>query len=543
MRTLIIAILLGLVTFVSPINAQIKKPVVKPKTTLAKVPAINTIDVFNESSDDATQILSDELKKLNVILDDIEEYHFYKYDEHGKKLNTINNSVKKLIFNKGITAYIHINNIDAIKEVSFSIEDKKYNKNIKKLLGYANWPTVARSEKDTTFKSGYFIVNTNTISQEDEDGKKVGDAYTIAMKQISPYLFKPSKIMGFEAKALTVHDNVDDIGYAIVELMKKQGIGLLYKEDELPASNNDGLLNYYTTYNFVNGITVDINTNKKRMLSEINFACNNPIVFIKLKRELKILEFEHTGSDAENSLEYYQYKNVNSTVFSKQKAINFYVLPVIEDVETRYQNTEPISAENLVNLYLKNDSTTIKTHISNNYVNNANVDWINMKMTYNMLAPDFGFYFKSPADSISYVEYEYKLSDTWSRIIYFSTRDKFYYEKIKTELTQIANAPGSEIIINFSDTPYAITRMPYISIFSKAQDEKVKQKKQLLAQQKEQERQELLARQQQQREEQVERDRLKAEKAAKSAADIQKVGDALIKGLQDIQRAKKGGGK
>lgn len=539
MGLLIIALLINM-----QVNAQVKKPIVKAKTitALPKVVAINKINLFDLSADEATETLSNELKKLSIVLEDIEEYQTYNYDENGKKLNTINNTVKKLIFNKGLTSFIATNNIDVIKEISFVINDAKYNRSIKTLLGYNNWQAVFQSENDTTFKSGYFIVNTNKNSVEDETGKKTGEHFSIAMKQITPYTYKPSKVNDFIPKTLTVHDNADDVGYSIVELMKKQGLIFLYKSDIYSLTDDNKFLNYNTTYHFANGISLDINTNVKNKLLNISFNLNNPLAFIKLKKEFKILEFEHTGNDTENNIEYYKYNNISSTIFPKQKAIIFYISPAVEDIKTRYQNTAAISGEDLVNMYLKNDSSILKNIIAQNYVNKVDIDWKSRKMTYNEKENDFDFLFKSPSDSISFVSYEYKLSNTWSRIIYFSTRDKVYYEKMKTELTQIANKPESEISINFSDIPYAATGMQYISIFSKAQEQKVQENKRLLAQQREQERQELLARQQQQREEQAERDRLKAEKAAKSAADIQRVGDALLKGLQDIQRAKKGGG-
>lgn len=252
-KIVLTGILLGAAVFSCQLNAQVKKVTPKPKAAVAaaKEPVLSKIDFFNLAPDDAVQILHDELRKINIKLQDINEDLTYAYVS-GKKTD-VRYTVRRLDFDNQFSANITSNAKDLITEVSFSINDAsiKHVKNIKRMLGYSSWPSISVTDIDTIYRSGDMIASSLGYTSRNDAGKITGQSLNLFVKKIVPYTYVPKNRKPFDPKNLSVHDYDQDLGYEIVDFMKNLGINLLYKDRETTSTDeDDGLEGYGCIYYF-----------------------------------------------------------------------------------------------------------------------------------------------------------------------------------------------------------------------------------------------------------------------------------------------------
>lgn len=535
MKKLIIFIfLLAFLSKVNSLKAQIKKVIAKPKpvaVAVALVPKeeIKKIDFFDKTPEDLIQVLNDEFKKAGLTIKDINDFITYKYDAKGKSTKQPISTLKTISFNKDATViYVNTDSAEKVSDISFTTKNYKYFKQIKKLVGCQSWSLVASNETDTTLKSGNLYAN---ISKDTANIQ-----YNLSLKKSIGNNFTSNQTVPFNAANLSLENNANDLGNGIIAVMKLIGLDFLYKSNNVPIVSEKQFMFYSTRFNFTNFASVDINTSATNKNQSIVFSVTDAVIFYKLKKALNVTQWQSKPNGTNDGTETYSLNNIDCSVNSKDKIIIYTVNPLVTDIKTRYENTIPIDAENLVNLYLKNDSATVKKIIQSTYVNLVDVDWQSRKIKYNPIADPFDFYFKSPADSLCYVSYEYKLSNTHSRIIYFATKDFAYFDKIKTALNEMAQPADAPIIIAVSTTPNTTTGMQNINIYSKAQGAVIAEYNRQQEEQKERDRQAAIARQQREREEKAERDRLKAEKDAKTAKDIENVTNSILEGLKKLKK-------
>lgn len=443
-RVLISVLLVAL--FFNHLNAQVKKAVAKPKgkPEAAKEPVFNKTDFFSQTPDGAVQIFNDELKKLQIVLKDIQETTTYDYDSKGKKLNSIASTSRRLIFDKGLNASIVADKNDYITEISLELANGngKYFKSIKKMLSLTGWPVIALNESDTTFRNGNLVATTFSYKTLDEDGEETGkNGFALSMKRISPYAYVPKEIRQFDPQDIIVHDNAGDVGYAMVEFMKKIGVNLLYQDYEQSFATEGELSGYSRNYSFSNSVLVTISTSALRKMSRIELTCKDPITFSRLKKALGIQQWTKIGNDPEIGADYYEFKNIRCNVYSSAKFIWLDIKPLEEDMSSRLENTKTPGFDDLAALYQSGPAEQVIKKITNNYVNGIKYDNGLKKWVPDPLVDKLKFYFKTPSSPVAVCIFNYKVSlnDNNSLSMYLYSKDTQYLKDI---LSQYQNSPS-----------------------------------------------------------------------------------------------------
>jgi len=522
---LLTSALAALLASAGQLNAQVKKAVPKAKTPLAvaKGPVLNKIDFFNLAPEDALQALNDELKKVKVVLKDIVEEPSYYYDISGKQLN-LRSTSRKLVFDHDLTANITADENDRITAVSFSVGDGNVErlKAVKKVLVFGNWPVISLADNDTTYRNGNKVANSSVFVHEDDKGKITGRSFDVGIKQVKPYNYMPKDYRSFDPQNLDVHDNSDDIGYAIAEFMKKSGINLLYKDENLPFVIEDELFSYSCKYNFSNAVSVSINTSVSGKLKNIYIDSSDPITFSRLKKGLGILQWPETERDEydESDADYYKFKNVVATVSSYAKDIVLKVHPLPEDIATRLENTFTPSFDELVDLYKSGTPEEVAKAITDTYVNQIGIDKTTKKMVANPNGSKFDFCFKTPGGSTAECYFNYNaLANNKSTEVFLMSEDKAFVKSIYEQYLKSSSKSRYYVMLRLDGKdvtyPNEFDRVWFMN--KEARDKEIADQQRQEA--------ELAARKEQERLEAIEREK---QRAARSMETLNKLGEFLL---------------
>jgi|GEM_PF-2264480 len=512
--------------------AQVKKPVAPAKTKKnSTTPAVTktiAIELLRVNTEQASRLISNELKAIGVQMQRIEEESVYDNQKNGRPNATLLQLRTSLICSHKTQIDIITNARDQIQSIDWYLNDvpKERFLAIERMLGYRKWQSLSPNH----YLSNNLIAEVTEMSSRGEDKNQF--TYAITLTKTDRFVL-PVMAQVLNTDSLTVHNTPYETAKSVVQFLRGQGSKFLYKSVNKISANYEEkgistVFGYSSDYVFDGGTSVTITSNKYNKLDGLNFYFSDPLVYNKIKKWFRFNKWTNEGEGYEEGDVIYSKNNLKCTNNDSEKYLRLTVSPFVTDIATRYENTSPIDAGSLVSYYLDMEKPILQKFLAENYVTLVNVNWPGRDMTYNAAAYPHDFYFKSPADSLCYVSYEYQLSDNWSRIIYFSTGDKAYYEKMKTDLLKNAKDPKSKVIVNYSDKQFDKSRMYYITIFSKERDIENKQKKE----------EAMLAQQRREKAEAEERARLKAEKDAKTAADIQKVGNILIQGLEQLNRRK-----
>ncbi|MEE1944975.1 hypothetical protein VRU48_07650 [Pedobacter sp. KR3-3] len=543
MKTLISkSFLIALFLIALQANAQVKKVPVKKTVASTKAKSANTAQASSKNMalallginvEQASRLISNELKAIGIQIESIGEEAIYDEVKNGKQTGKLLQNRTSLVCNNRTQIDLIADPNNVVLHVNWFLNDVLHDDYIKieRLLGYQKWPVITKSEEFSSYLNNNLIANVNYFGSSENDATKLTYAIHLSKTDRFNAVILPSP---FIIDSITVHDNAEETGQNVVQFLKSQGLKFLYKSTReiLINMEGDGLASaasYATTYMFAEGMHVNILTNKYQQLDEINFYFTDPLVHHKIKRLFNLGSWtkENEGDNEDDIV--YRKDHLECTNNDREKSIAFTIAPFINDIETRYQNTTPMAASAFISYYFNMEKDKLKSYLAKNYVNMADVSWKSRKLTYRANANPFHVFFKSPADSLCFAAYEYDLSDTKSRIAYFSTGDQAYLEKMKAEIMELEKDKKSKFIATYSEKSSATSGMNYIMIFSKAQEAILTEnkRKQADAEQAQKQREKELA---------AEQERLKAEKAAKTAADIQKVGDILIQGIQQMKK-------
>ncbi|WP_124587268.1 hypothetical protein [Pedobacter sp. KBW06] len=523
-KLVLVGVLLGVVFF-NHLNAQVKKTAAKPKgkPEVTKEPVLNKIDFFSQTPDGVVQIFNDELKKLQIVLRDIQETTTYDYDAKGKKLRSIASTSKRLIFDKALNASVVADKNDYITEISLELNNGngRHFKAIKKMLGLIAWPVIAQNETDTTFRNGNLVATTFSYKTLNEDGDETGkNGLALSIKRISPYAYVPKELRLFDPQDIIVHDNAEDVGYAVVEFMKKIGLNLLYQDYELSFAMEGELSGYSRNYQFSNSLLVTITTSALRKMNRIELTCKDPITFSKLKKALGIQQWTKTGSNPELGADFYESKNIHCNVYSSAKFIWLEIKPLEDDMTSRLENTKTPGFDNLAALYQSGSPEQVIKTITGNYVNGIKYDNGLKKWVSDPLADKLKFYFKTPNAPVAVCIFNYKVSlnDNNSLAMYLYSRDIQYLKDI---LSQYQNSPSRSKYVYMIKKDNNIVEQP--SDFDEIWFMDRAVRAQQLAGQ-EQQQAETARRKEQERLEAIEQEK---QKAARSMETLNKLGDFL----------------
>ncbi|SHE44438.1 hypothetical protein [Pedobacter caeni] len=527
MKRLILTISLLVAMFFNPLNAQVKKAVVKPKGKVESVkePVFSKTDFFSQTPDGAVQIINDELKKLQITLKDIQETATYEYDVKGKKLNSMATTSRRLIFDKGLNASVVADKGDNITEISLELStgNVKQFKSIKKMLGFAGWAVIGQTESDTTFRNGNLVGTSFSYLALNEDGEQTNQlVLALSMKRVGLYNYVPKEVRPFNAQDLSVYDNPDDIGYAIIEFMKKMGINLLYQDREQSFAMDGELSGYSRSYYFSNSVFVTINTSALWRLKSIDLTCKDPITFSRLKKNTGILQWPKTGSNTESNSDFYALNHIRCSVYSSAKYMLFDVKPLETDLSGRLENTKAPGFDDLASLYQSGPKEQVIRTISNNYVNGLKHDEVLKKWVSDPLADKLKFYFKPPNTPIAVCIFDYNVSlkDNNSTAMYLYSKDAQY---LKNLLSQYQNSSFSSkyIYLIKMDGKVVQSPMDFDEIWFLDRSVRMQQ----LAMQ-EQKQADAARQKEQERLDEIEREK---QKAARSMETLNKLGDFLLK--------------
>ncbi|WP_443938375.1 hypothetical protein [Pedobacter sp. MW01-1-1] len=523
-------LLFVLFCIISSANAQVKKTTTtaKPSTQAIAPPKNLASDIFRSGTEQAYKILSNELKVMGVTIESLSENTIHENPKNGEKIGKLLQTQTKLICTKGIELDIFSNPADQVVQFNCSISNVSLTTktNLERILGHTKWPLLNKSAQNTLYSNSNLMVVINDYSDNE---KKTSFSQYLCFTGIdkSPLI---GTVPPFNADSLSVHKSAIETGMSIIQTLKNQGIRLLcktptkiypeYSEDEASKVRI-----YTTEYYFSGGGSVTVTSDSRKKLTKLDFLFSDPLVYTKFKKTFHFSEWTNEGEGEEEDETIYRKNHLEGAVNDKYKYISVNIETHISDVNTRLANSAPIDAASLINNYYTMDKAALKTYLDANYATIAFVNWTTRQLFYNEKADPYDFFFKSPSDSLCYACYEYKLGENWSRIVYFSTPDKAYYESMKNDLLKLANDANSKVIVNYSDKLTDKSKMYFITLFSKEQEA-------INAENKRRKEEALAAQQKREQEEAAERAR---QKAAKSAADIQTLGNILLQGIQQMK--------
>ena len=459
-KIVLTGILLGAAAFSCQLNAQVKKAIAKPKAAVAAIkgPVLNKIDFFDLAPDDAVQILNDELKKVKILLTDITEEPSYFYDNAGKK-TTLRSTFRRLDFEKDFSARIISDDEEQITNVAFSLNNStlKHFKNVKKMLGYSIWPTISVTDTDTIYRSGNMIASSSGFISHDDAGKITSQSIEVSVRKINPYTFVPKNPKQFDSQNLSVHDDAGDLGYAMVDLMKRLGVNLLYKEDDIAkVDEDDGLEGYICSYNFDKSVWVSINTTNTRRPERIYIQCQDPITFSRVKKSLGFLQWPEAKGSAydDPDADYYSHKNVVITVQPASKGISIAISPLLEDVATRLEYTFTPTFDELVKLYRSGTPEQVAQSIAASYVTMVEYDNTN-KLVPNSSADKLTFFYKTPNNKTARCTFMYNDPKFQKGTeIYVGSSDRIYMKELMSQYIKANSNQNHQINLNGTRVKY-----------------------------------------------------------------------------------------
>ncbi|MEO6148550.1 MAG: hypothetical protein ABIN95_07050 [Mucilaginibacter sp.] len=512
-------ILISITVFSSRLNAQVKKPVTKHKATLTagKVPVLNKIDFLSKNADDAAQILSDEFKKLKIDLNDIEDKPVYSYTMSNEKRSESVGSTKILHFSKGLKIYLSADIKDIVEKLSFITPDGKHYTAIKKMLGFAAWQKVSETDQDTTYKNAGTFVSLNSRKDEEE-----GNRYAVTIERPEPFLYQPDSLQISNIEDVNIHSGWIEVDYYVIDFIKKLGYSYLYNSKEAHLEDEKGkrFCSIFSSY-FSNGLSVDFTRGKNRLLQTIAFNARNPIVFSKLKKALHVLQWQLTGSDQENNIEYYTNNNVDCAILNGERTINFTIHPALTDVETRLTEAPSLNFLQLVALYNTGSKQEVAKAITKTYLNKAKYDNNLGKFVFDETADDYLFYYTSPNDFLVTVFFKMDLTEDFTRPILVASNDKDYLVSLADELAQ--SEYKDKYTKGLTENNFSIYDNEMEAIRKQSKENREAEARR---QQEETDRQQAEAKEQA-RLADIEKQRLRDEKAARTNAALEKLNEAL----------------
>jgi len=521
MKKIVLTSILVSAVCISALNAQVKKAITKPKTpvTIVKEPVFNKIEFFSLTPDNAIQLLSDELGKFKMVLQDLEDQPFYEYDNKGKRLNTLVATTRKLIFDKELTVNLTSDKADQLTNIVFESRagNAKHFKAIKKMLGFSTWPVVSKTQTDTIFRSGNKIAYSSTTDNYNDDGEITHHGWIASMASADAYVYLPKENKPFDAKQLNVNQSGEDIGYALVELMKNMGETFLNKELNMPVVSNDQLQGYFCNYNFSHSITISISTAVSHKLRGIDIGCKDPITASKLKKALGVLQWTKTGGDEESRTAYYAHNNITCYLYNGGKYIIIGVKPLETDWATRLENTKMPSFDSLAGLYQSGTEQEVGKSITENYLNgikydNAAKKWVSDPQKKCL------FYFKTPNSGMTTCQFNFNVTTDNNWTIYLYSIDSEFLQNVLAEYQKSKHKNNYVYVLRSNGTEVEMSAKYDEILFMDraARSQQIAQYKQQqadLARQKEQERLEAIEREKQ--------------RAAQSAETLNKLGDFI----------------
>lgn len=490
---------------------------------------------FNKTPDDLTQYISDELKKSNFTLDNIDDVPTYGYDEKGKKTSAIYQNMRILKFSNGVKAFITSDENDQPYEIDFSINTGNpthYNA-IKRLGGFTNWPRINITDTDTTYFNKDIYATASGYTQPAYDARPQLTTYYVSMIKATPYNYTSSANSLFKTDSLSVYNDAAETGHQIVNLFKSNNLAFLYRSrKKINADYTGKLLNYVTQYNFENGSSSLISTNATNLLTQVYLNIPSPILFSKLKKSLNILQWELVNKNEENRKELYSKDNVDCNVDSKNKNLTFTVRPMLTDINARLKFAATPSFSDLLELYKSSTSKEdVAAKITRQYLNMVKVDWEKNIIESDLSQDKLVFYFNSPMDSLVNCKFNYDLTKDNSLQVSIFSYDKKYMSQLNTEY---AKNDYSDFIYQtqLSGKPNT-SEFNRIALYNKKIEVAIQQQRdeeQALARARREEEQ---AQAQLRREEyqatQAQREKEKAEKQVRTSAVLQKLNDEIIK--------------
>jgi len=480
------------------LKAQVKKAVKTPVVTQVKP----KIDVYKTNADDAVQILSDELRKLKVVLTGMEDNPLYKFNPNNEKIPDATESEKILYFGDGANARIKASVDGIVDKVSFSTNNEKYYTAIKTLLSFEKRTKIAEGYNDTTFKDKYVFGNLSSTEFLNKD--KPITVYSITLER--GYTNFPDSTGVFDINNIDIHAMRWDNTYPALNFVKQLGYSFYYSTPDLHVVDEKSgkrVSTLYTAY-FSKNVEVDFTLNKLWLVSGITFKSPDPIAFNKLKKAFNLSTWTFNGT-ADGNIGLYSNKNVRCEVRNNAQMIVFNIKPVVSDIETRFALIPTPNLSDLVKLRYSGSEKIVEAYIKARYLTELKYDDKLKKYVFDEKGEPFIFYYPSPTGKLVRALFKMVLTPDWTAPFLINTDDQEYLQSLSAEFDNSGyNEDNTKVLINGQ-----------FRIHSKDWEETRKQND---TKQKEDDR---LA--------EIEKERKRAENAAK-------VNEAIINGTENLKR-------
>ena len=435
------------------VKTQPKTDVKKPAATpVVKTPAVNKIDFFRTNADDAVQILSDELKKLKIVLTGLEDNPLYSFHPiTNEKVPGDTESEKILYFGNNLNARIKASTSNIVYRLSFSTTNAKCYTAIKALLAFDTRSKIAEGYNDTTFRDGAVFANLNSTEGMENDKPITYYAITAERTRRSSTILYDS-VPVFNIDSLDIHTHKFDATYDALNFVKKLGYSFHYITNDSHFVDEKSGKRYGTEFTayFNKNVSVDFELNKLWLVNRIAFRSPDPIAFNKLKKAFNLSNWKMNGTVPDGNITFYGNKNVTCQIQNDAHQIVFTIKPASNDIDTRFALAPTPILSELIALRYSGSEKITAARIKASYLTKIKYDDKAKRYVVDETASDFIFYYPSPTGKLVKVLFEMVLTPKWTAPFLVDSDDQDYLKSLAAEFDNSASYKGhySKILLN-----------------------------------------------------------------------------------------------
>jgi|GEM_PF-2344539 len=533
-NTLCIIVLLS-ISITNRLTAQVKKPVAKPVAKqLAKPVEKNTlsrIDFFNKNADDAVEILRDELKKLKIDLNDMDEEDVYSFNSASIDKDPSNTQTEKtLTFTGDLIAYVKASKSNVVNKLTFFPTQLTHYTAIKSMLGVDKMIEINGGYNDTTLRSGDIFVNLSSSEDYDDDDKVV-TSYTITAERIDHNATQLSDLaQSFDVSDMDMHRSYTDVTNAALNFVKRQGYTFYYQSpNSFRTDDNDKCTEIYYSAYFNKHVSVTFTLNKLWLVNTILISSADPIAFNKLKKAFELSEWKKIKAPGSNSdVNNYTNKNVTCEVDGKYHTIQFTISPAANDISTRFVLAPTPGLTQIIGLRNYGSADEVAKALAKDYLTDIKYDEAKKEYVYDESADDFQFFYKSPQGTTVRTYFKMDLTTDWTAPCMVYSDDKTYLQALSDEFEKSTELK-KKYTKGLKDGYFAL----YDISMEATREAKAEEQRRAAAEQQRAEEARAAAERERARLAEIEKQRLQAEKDAKFNESLRKATEIMQKMIKN----------
>ena len=392
---------------------------------------------FAKNPDDAAEAMSEKLEKSDLKILSINDVEEYEYDKRGKKTKTVKRIKRVLELPENKLILIEYDTKNVIKSFALSSTSLSDIAAFTGLFGINKWITVIEEPEMVMKTTSGFFSKFYIYNEKRPSGLETKNYSLFIEKEMPQDQLAKQNVPPFSMDSLTIYTSAEKVRLQMIALL--EGLGqkyLITEAEEAFNVDNSGDLGYYSkAVLFKDGLNFQVVKRPNHNLGEIIISCQNPIVFLKIKR----LMVSATMEPIEKTDTYinYKYRNLEIMERAKEKIVSITVYPYENDIAGRLSNAPTLNFQQIMDIYekYKGDIAKKEAFIAKTFLNKVNIDWkdktLMPDLKYNDKKDFYNyFYFLSPNNKIVACRIMSNITPEWTATFIAESEDTDYINKL-----------------------------------------------------------------------------------------------------------------